>query len=101
VYKALQFFDTFSLYVQCEHPSRHAEATFANVPVDADPDHDVTITVTPRGEGRYRLDPFPFDVDPLEVTTIGRYFEPQPAGTDLVARWNATEPAGQTVRLTA
>jgi hypothetical protein len=101
VYKALQFFDTFSLYVQCEHPSRHGEAAFPNVPVDRDPANDVTISVTPLGGSRYRLDPFPFDVDPFEPATTGRYLDPQPAGADLVAVWAEAPPAQQSVALTA
>ncbi len=98
-FNALQLFDMFALYVQCEHPSRHAEATFPSVPVDDDPAHDVTITATPLGRGRYRLDPYPFDLDPFEPATAGRYLEAQPPGTDLAAVWAAAEPAEQRISL--
>ena len=100
-YRALEFFDIFSLYIQCEHPSRQQETQIPHVPVDDDPEHDVTITVTPLGENRFRLAPYPFDDDPFEPATPGRYLAPQPEGTDFAELWNATEPAEQRVRLEA
>lgn len=96
-YKALEFFDLVALYIQCEHPSRHAQHEFPHIPVDDDPANDVTITVTPLGDGRYRMSPFPFDVDPFTPMTVGRYLDPQPPGTDLQALWHATPVATQVV----
>jgi hypothetical protein len=100
-YRALEFFDIFSLYIQCEHPSRQQETEIPHVPVDSDPEHDVTVTVTPIGESRFRLSPFPFDLDPFEPATPGRYLDPQPDGGDFAALWEAAEPAEHRVRLEA
>lgn len=103
-YKALQFFDTFALYCQCEHPAARAEASFPNVPVDLDPDHDVTIHVRPAGPtgagpDTYLLDPYPFDTDGLLLATPGRFLAPQPAGADLAQAWLQAPPAEQAVLL--
>ncbi|MEX0664284.1 MAG: DUF3891 family protein [Acidimicrobiia bacterium] len=100
-YKALEFFDIFSLYMQCEHPSRHQETVMRHVPVDVEPAHDVTITVTPLGHGSYRVSPYPFDIEPFMPATTGRYLSPQPSGTDLRALWSAADSAEQRVHLCA
>jgi hypothetical protein len=99
IYKVLEFFDRFSLYVQCEHPSRHSEARFRLVPVDENADNDVTITVTPLEERRYKLAPYPFSSDPFQPATHGRYMAPQEDRNGLAAAWDAASPAEQRLTL--
>jgi hypothetical protein len=101
IYKTLEFFDRFSLYVQCEHPSRHTQASFGSVPADENANNDVTVTVTPLGEGRYQVHPYPFKSDPLQVATPGRYMAPQDDPSSLASAWNAAPPAEQRLTLIA
>lgn len=70
-YKHLQFFDTLALYFNRVHEGARAPATFPNVPRSETEDADVT--VTPLDGGRYRVDPYPFSEDPLELSFGGRY----------------------------
>ena len=70
-YKHLQFFDTLALYFNRAHEGARGTATFPHVPRSEAEDADVT--VTPLGDGRYRVDPYPFSEDPLELSFGGRY----------------------------
>lgn len=74
-YKQLQFFDTLALYFNRTHEGARDEGVFPCVPT-AD-GGEVTVTVTPLGDGTYRVAPFPFDTNPLEVSFAGRYLTPQ------------------------
>jgi Protein of unknown function (DUF3891) len=98
-YKLLQFFDTFSLYFNCTHEEARGTSTFPNVP--RAPGDDVTITVSRVGKGVYRLDPYPFAVDGLEITCAGRWMTPVPEGTDIVRALAALPVSGETMRLVA
>ena len=73
-YKQLQFFDTLALYFNCAHDGARGEQAFPCVPLSAK--EDVTITVSPRGDGVYRVSPYPFAEDPLQVTFTGRHMTP-------------------------
>ncbi len=73
-YKLLQFFDTFALYFNCTHSSGRGGATFPNVPRDVD--DDVEIRVHPEGGGTYKVEPYPFSEDPLEIWFQGRFLKP-------------------------
>ncbi len=80
-YKLLQVWDTLSLYLQCEHPSLRGQQTFPNMPRSANPADDVTLTVTPVDVSdaactTYRVAPFPFRSDGVEVSMPGRYLAP-------------------------
>ena len=72
-YKLLQFFDTLALYFNMRHYSEHSEETFAHVPKSVD--FDVEVTIRPAGDNYYRISPFPFKGDKLQVSCKGRYFE--------------------------
>ncbi len=45
------------------------------------------------------LDPYPFDVDPLELVIEGRWLRPQPPGADLAPALAAAPPGRQPVTL--
>lgn len=98
-YKQLQFFDTFSLYCHMQPPGARGDATFDHVP--AGPTADVSISVQERPGGVYRLDPYPFERDGLELFTEGRYLRPAEAGADLAAVMASTPVERQTVTLVA
>ena len=88
-YKLLQFFDTLALYFNCTSEALRGLSTFANVPRKVG--DDVTITVTRAKEGVYKVAPFPFATDGLEVPCAVRRLAPQPEGTDM-ARALAAAP---------
>lgn len=96
-YKLLQFFDTLALYVHMVHEEARGASSFKNVPVRFG--EDVTITVEPVERGRYRLSPYPFAGDRLEVTTRGRYLRPQARDADLGAVFEKTPLSYQTLIL--
>ncbi len=98
-YKQLQFFDTFSLYCHLVPEGSRGDAAFAHVP--AGPGADVTISVQERPGAVYALDPYPFDVEPLEAATSGRYLLPQEPGADLAAVLASTPVREQAVTLVA
>lgn len=96
-YKLLQFFDTLALYFHMTAPELRGESNFPHVPQQ--PGQDVTITIKPVSDGTYALDPFPFKESGLTFSVIGRYLSPQSTDTDLVALFNKTETATQTITL--
>lgn len=96
-YKALQFFDGLALWLQVTHPAHRQPTSFGHVPTVGG--GDVTVTVTPVDEHRVVIDPFPFDTEPLEVVTEGRWLTAQPPGSDLALALQDAEPARQHVTL--
>jgi hypothetical protein len=98
-YKALQFFDKLALWLQVTHPARRRPTLLHHVPTVGD--DDVTVAVTPRDELRVELEPYPFDSDPLEVTTEGRWLSPQPPGADLAQALGDAPAARQRVELSS
>jgi hypothetical protein len=73
-YKLLQFFDTLALYIQTAHAEAVGTTQFIRVPRALD--DDVTITAQHLHYGVITLNPYPFDVDSLTVTTRGRCMLP-------------------------
>ncbi len=73
-YKLLQFCDTLALYFNLTPEGERKATDFENVPMAVD--KDVTVHIEPLGDGAYRLAPYPFREDPLEVYFEGRYLEP-------------------------
>jgi hypothetical protein len=67
-YRLLQTWDRLSLALCWNAPLR--ATTLGPVPVDAP--STVTIDAEPAGERRLRLDPYPFDTDPLPAPVAGR-----------------------------
>ena len=98
-YKQLQFFDTLSLYFHMQPEGARGEAVFDHVPVSRTA--DVSISVSERHGAVYRLDPYPFDVDGLEVATEGRYLQPAEPGSDLATVMASTPVERQSVTLVA
>ncbi len=84
-YKQLQFFDTLALYLNCKHEGTRDAQAFEHVPMDRR--DDTTITIEPVGESRYRLAPYPFAEDGIELSFTGRYARPADTGepVDLAA----------------
>ena len=98
-YKQLQFFDTFSLYCHMQPPGARGDATFDHVPMSTTA--DVSVSVQERPGAVYRLDPYPFERDGLELFTEGRYLLPAEPGADLAALMASTPVERQTVTLVA
>lgn len=85
-YKQLQFFDTLALYFNRIHEAAREPAVLPHVPLNEH--EDVDVTVTPVGGGVYRISPWPFAGDRLEVEFAGRYMDP------VAGRESAPEAAG-------
>ena len=98
-YKQLQFFDTLSLYFHMQPEGLRGDSTFNHVPTG--PTTDVSISVTEEPDAVYRLDPYPFDLDRLQLATEGRYLRPAEPGTDLATVMAKTPVQTQTVTLVA
>ncbi len=98
-YKLLQFFDTLALYFNCVHEPARGTATFPNVPRRLG--DDVTVEVTRVEAGVYRVAPYPFSVDELEIACAYRALAPQPAGVDMPTTLAGTPVELETVRLRA
>ena len=98
-YKQLQFFDTLSLYFHMQPKGHRGDSTFNHVPTD--PPTDVSISVQEQPGAVYVLDPYPFDVDHLQVATDGRYLLPAEPGTDLATVMASTPTSEQAVTLVA
>jgi len=82
------------------HPEgSRGDAAFDHVP--AGPGRDVRISVREHKGAVYALDPYPFDADPLELSTEGRYLLPAEAGADLAAVMPSTPVVEQAVTLVA
>ena len=80
-----------------EHPEARGESLFLNVPMTVG--EDVTVTVTPRGSGVYRVRPFPFSTDPLEVSLPGVQVSPDPTLETAAAALAAGDPHVETITL--
>lgn len=78
-YRALQIYDLLSLYFCCDG---HAGAdefkpyTITPVPVAYDSDETVALRLLPNGPRAVRMDPYPFDVSPLQVDLRARLVTP-------------------------
>ena len=96
-YKVLQFFDTLGLYFCMQSGEERGQSAFLNVPMSVG--EDVTIQVTPRGAGAYRLTPFPFASDPLEITLPGTMVNPDPTMASASAALATGTPHVETITL--
>ncbi|MEE2722457.1 MAG: DUF3891 family protein [Pseudomonadota bacterium] len=79
-YKQLQFFDTLALYFNQIHEGARETGHFPHVPLSVS--DDVEVAVEPLGGDEYRVDPWPFTGDRLEVSFEGRYMEAQADGVE-------------------
>lgn len=78
-YMALQIFDLLSLYFCCDgyaSDSDFKEYKIAPVRVSYDSDETVTLTVKPNGQGGVIIDPYPFDVSPVQFSARARVIAP-------------------------
>ncbi len=70
-YKLLQFFDTLALYIQTVNQGEVKDTAFVHVPRALD--DDVTVDAKHIAPGKIILNPWCFDVDAINVSTVGRY----------------------------
>jgi hypothetical protein len=82
-YKLLQFFDTLALYFNCTHEAARGSSAFANVPKTVG--EDVTVTVSRLEKATYRVAPYPFQTEGLEVRWAYRNATPQDESVDMPA----------------
>ncbi len=59
----------------------------------------MTVSITPAGESTYRLAPFPFKGDALEVKLPGHFMSPQPVDTDIQKALSNTAKSLETLTL--
>lgn len=78
-YRALQIYDLVSLYFCCDgHATedRFKEYSIAPIRVAYDSDEQVELRILPNGPGSVKMDPYPFDVSPLQVSVRARLVSP-------------------------
>ena len=87
-YRMLQLFDLLSLYFCCDgyRDNRFKEECLAPVPASYMPDSGVELRITPNADGSVRMDPYPFDVAPLQVTVRARRMPPGQYDSEADAR---------------
>jgi hypothetical protein len=73
-YHMLQVFDLLSLYFCCDayKDGQMQPVRLGPIPLAFDSDQTVEIKVIPVGENVVRLDPYPFDASPLEISVVAR-----------------------------
>ena len=73
-YRMLQLFDLLSLYFCCDgyRDNGFKEECLAPIPAGYAPDDSVELRITPNPDGSVRMDPYPFDISPLQVTVRAR-----------------------------
>lgn len=78
-YMALQIFDLLSLYFCCDGytgDNKFKEYAIAPVRVSYDSDAPVRLSIRPNGAGAVVIDPYPFDVTPLQFSARARVVAP-------------------------
>jgi Protein of unknown function (DUF3891) len=78
-YMALQIFDLLSLYFCCDGyaaDNQFKEYGIAPVRVSYDSDETVRLSIRPNGSGSVVMDPFPFDVSPVQFSARARVVAP-------------------------
>lgn len=98
-YKQLQFFDTLALYFNRIHEGAREETSFAHVPLNSE--GDVDIAVVPGGNGVYRVSPWPFAAEWLEIDFEGRYMSADDTGSERSATAATLPVEHQTITLVA
>jgi hypothetical protein len=80
-YRALQIYDLLSLYFCCDgytEDGSFKEDLLAPIRLDYDRPDEVELRILPTGPGSVRMEPYPFDVSPLELSARARTI---PAGS--------------------
>lgn len=78
-YMALQIFDLLSLYFCCDGygaDNQFKEYTIAPVRLSYGSDETVKLTIRPNGAGSVIMDPYPFDVSPVQFSARARIVAP-------------------------
>ena len=78
-YMALQIFDLLSLYFCCDGyagDNQFKEYAIAPVRISYDSNETVRLTIRPNGAGAVVMDPYPFDVSPVQFSARARVVAP-------------------------
>jgi hypothetical protein len=84
-YMALQIFDLLSLYFCCDGyaaDQQFKEYAIAPVRVSYDSDETVRLTIRPNGIGSVIMDPYPFDISPVQFSARARIVAPPKERTE-------------------
>ena len=84
-YMALQIFDLLSLYFCCDgfaSDTEFKEYKIGPVRLSYDSNETVTLTLKPKGAGAVTIDPYPFDVSPIQISARARLIEPAKEQTE-------------------
>ena len=84
-YMTLQIFDLLSLYFCCDGyaaDEQFKEYAIAPVRVSYDSDETVRLTIQPNGAGSVTMDPYPFDVSPVQFSARARIVAPPKEKTE-------------------
>ena len=88
-YRIFQVFDLLSLYFCCdgyEADGSMKEVRITPVPAAYDSEKEVELHIIPEGTQRVRLDPYPFDVSPLNIAVMGRVMSGEPGMSEAESR---------------
>jgi len=88
-YRIFQVFDLLSLYFCCdgyEADGSLKEVRITPVPAAYDSEKEVELHIIPAGAQKVRIDPYPFDVSPLNIAVMGRVMSGDPLKSEAEIR---------------
>ena len=105
-YRALQIYDLLSLYFCCDGntgENEFKEYTIAPIRVTYESNEEVELRITPNGSGSVKMEPYPFDLDPLQVAVRARVVSPAEEKSEeaCIERYHKAPRKLLTFRLTA
>lgn len=81
----MQIYDLLSLYFSCDGyagENDFKEYTIAPVRAAYERDEEVELRIAPNGPGSVKMEPYPFDVSPLQISVRARIVSPPKAKTE-------------------
>jgi hypothetical protein len=87
-FRLLEVFDLLSLYFCCDGFTENGfrGTQLGPVPTGFGTERDVTMRLVPVDKSRLRLDPYPFDCSPFEISVVGRIVRKRPGATEAEIR---------------
>jgi hypothetical protein len=88
-YRIFQVFDLLSLYFCCdgyEADGSMKAVRITPVPTAYDSENEVELHIIPSDSQSVRIDPYPFDVSPLNIAVIGRVMSGDPGKSEAASR---------------